>query len=81
MSERYDQAAERFTKRNLPCAVCGATDWSISNFALLGEDADGSFNPLSHTYIGFVAYTCRECQQTLFEKVAPLVPNVPSESE
>jgi hypothetical protein len=72
MSEQYDQVVERFRQRAHSCAVCGTSDWESSNYAMSPENADGTFSPLSRNYMGFVAFTWRGCQQTLFVRVAPL---------
>jgi hypothetical protein len=76
-SPLYDQAVERFMARRAPCAICGASDWEVSAYAFLTEDADGVFNPMSRSYEGFAAFTCRDCQQTVFVRTGQLRPAHP----
>jgi hypothetical protein len=76
-SPLYDQAVERFMARKPACVICGASDWDVSAYAMLAEDADGIFNPMSRSYDAFAAFTCRGCGQTLFVRSGQLRPAHP----
>jgi hypothetical protein len=80
-SPLYDQTVARFLKRKPACTICGASDWEVSAYAFLTEDADGVFNPMSHSYDGFAAFVRRDCQQTVFVRTSQLRPAHPDPAD
>lgn len=77
----YTQAVDRFMQRAPACAICGASDWEASYYALLTQNDKGIFQPLSRSYDGYAAFTCRDCQQTVFVRIGALQPTNPEPAE